>query len=597
MHLGKLVRDPNLLPALREGATVVDEADREARAEFLLRRGKAELVANPDWVGSGAGEVADTAVGHLHDRLQQDVDAAARKMATLTAAMADPAKTDLLPLDDANVDRRYRTAYKSVILLKAEQLRATAIVSAGWTTLAGDLTVSDADLHSLVSRRLIMTERMLWYVGPGGGHSWDFAPAHHKEWQDGWNRMFEYGRLGPDKAYNSLCKPAPGQTACDASGQMAGWERRPSGQFRHDIQLNPTASPDWVRHDDHELFFKKAGGTDPAQAILDIFTPSKRYDQRNLLYCDQTLCCLHLEALVRVKSKRDGNRTWLKGLTDVESDGWLRVINPGNYANGIAFLTSDREPRHFTSGTIDRSELMVGDHVAVYNHPAYDMAMERVDVWRLENALVVSTYPRLLLQGHGTNPLPFTSARRPPVKNKEDLEDSMRLNMLKRFNRKLDVLRAAAVKENAKASPRAVIDDFDSHAKVTLRTTLGPYSKFDPADFTPAMAKLARWWIRWPAPVDYHFHEKDILADPAWAQQIWDQQRVELEGASGWFPLWLPRVDKVGAPVRKGGKISAVTRVIVSQPMAAGWNWYYDKDESLEENASHKLWVLRPRVT
>jgi hypothetical protein len=209
----------------------------------------------------------------------------------------------------------------------------------------------------------------------------------------------------------------------------------------------------------------------------------------------------------------------------------------------------------------------------------------------------VSMFPRMLLQGHGTNPLPFTSARRPPVKGKGDLEDSMRLNMLTRFNRKLDVLRAAAVKENGKASPRPVIDDFDSRAKLTLRTTAGPYSKFDPAGFTPAMLKLARWWIRWPAPEADHDHEKDILADAAWAQQIWDKQRVELEGNSGWFPLWLPRVDKAGAPVRKGGKIRAVKLVKVLPEMAAGWNWYYDKDESLDENAPHRLWVRRPRVT
>jgi hypothetical protein len=378
---------------------------------------------------------------------------------------------------------------------------------------------------------------------------------------------------------------------------MPGWDRRPGGQFRHDIQLNPTASPEWIRHGDKELFFKKAGGTDPVQAILDIFTPSKRYDQRNLLYCDQTLCCLHLEALVRVKSKRDGNRTWLKGLTDVESDGWLRVINPNSNANGIAFLTSDREPRHFSGGTIDRSELMVGDHVIVFNHPAYDMAMEMVDVWRLENALVVTTSPRLLLQGHGTNPLPFTSTRQQPVKDKTKLEESMRLNMLSLFNRKLGVLRAAAVKENAKKTPRTVIDDFDSRAKLVLRTTTGPYSHFDPSDLTPAMAKLARWWIHWAAPNADHTNEDKILADADWAQQIWNQQRVELEDKSGWFPLWLPRTDKNGQPVRKGGKISALKPVTVSQQMAAGWNWYYDKDESLDEDAAHRIWVRRPRVT
>jgi len=597
MQLGKLVRDPTLLPALPRSATVNQQAEHDARADFLLRRGKSALATNIFLPGNGPGEVMDDAVGILTAQLKTEVDTAAAKMATLTAAMADPSKTELLPIDDKSVDpaKRFKNTYMSLFRRTPEQLRATAIVSAGWSTLAADLTLSDADLHSLVSRRLLMTERMLWYVGRPESRSWDFAGTDRKEWQDGWNRMFEYGRLPSLPPFSSLCNPAKGQTACDVKGQMAGWDRRPGGQFRHDIQVNPAAAAEWIRHGDDDLFFKRAGGTDPAKAILDVFTPAKRFDRRNFLYCDQTICCLHLESLVRVKSKRDGNRAWVKNLTDKESDGWLRIISPGVWAGGAAFLVGDRDARYFVGGAIDASELMVGDHVVVTNHPAYEMAMESSDVWRLENALVVATSPRLLLQGHGTNPLPFTAKRRIPLRDDTAVEESMRLNMLSLFNKKLKKLRALAEKENAKAKPRLEID-FDSRARLAQRTDVGSISGFNPSDFTLDVAKKARWWIRWDAPDTDHQQEKGILADRKWAEQTWAKSLVELTGTHGWFPLWLPRTEK-GKPVRTRGKISALQAVFVSQEMAAGWSWYYGKDEPVDEGATHRLYVRRPRVS
>ena len=61
--------------------------------------------------------------------------------------------------------------------------------------------------------------------------------------------------------------------------------------------------------------------------------------------CDHVIDALHLEALARVKSKRDGNTTWFKAITDVESDGWLRIIHPSlvdDVPGGVAFLVGER---------------------------------------------------------------------------------------------------------------------------------------------------------------------------------------------------------------------------------------------------------------
>jgi hypothetical protein len=596
MKLGKLVRDPALLPALPRRATVVQKADRAARADFLLRRGRAALAANPSWRGAGPLEVAAGGVAPLTAQLTKDVTAAATKVRTLRTTMADFSKTALVPLDDATVDpaKRFRRRYMSLLGQTPVQLRATAIVTAGWMTLSANLAISDADLHTLVSRRLMVSERMLWYVGrvSFGERSWDFAPARRKEWQDGWNRIFEYPRLPIQKPFAGLCRAPTGSQICDPAGAMRGWHERFGGQFIHLIQVNPKAGPSWKRAD--EFFFDKAGGAaDPAQAVLDLFTASKRFDERNFLMCDHVIHCMHLESLVRVKSKRDGSQAWLKNLTDVESDGWLRIIHPTARAGGVAFLVGDREPRFFQRTKIDTRDLMVGDHVIVFNHPAYDKAKEAVDVWRLENALVVATSPRLLLQGHGTNPMPFTSTRTIPVKDKTTLEQSMRLNMLGLFNRKLRQFRDAAKAENRKAAPRALVNDFDSQAVLVQRTDVGPYSGYKLSDFAPAVAPLARWWIRWAQSDEQN--ERNMAVDTAWARQTWEKSLVELTGGFGYFPLWLPKRDRAGDPVRKRGKIAALQEVFVSQKMAAGWNWYYEKDESPDPAAVHRVAVRGPR--
>src|SRR4051794_4564501 len=158
MQLGKLVRDPGLLPPLPPKATVVQEAERSSRADFLLRRGRGALRATPAWQAHGADEGAEGAVTPLTELLAGQVASAASKMETLKTAMADASRTELVALDDASVDpsRRFKQTYMSLIGRTAEQMRATAIVSAGWTTLSADLTIDDDDLHSLVSRRLMM---------------------------------------------------------------------------------------------------------------------------------------------------------------------------------------------------------------------------------------------------------------------------------------------------------------------------------------------------------------------------------------------------------------------------------------------------------
>ena len=63
-----------------------------------------------------------------------------------------------------------------------------------------------------------------------------------------------------------------------------------------------------------------------------------------------------------------------------------------------------------------QADLQVGDHLIVYNHQAY--AATTAGVWRLENAVIVQTFPELLMQGHGSAVLNqgamWTARRRAP---------------------------------------------------------------------------------------------------------------------------------------------------------------------------------------
>jgi hypothetical protein len=605
--IGKVIRDQALLPKLAKKHTVADEAASAARAQFLLRRGNAALAANPSWKGASADEVKDAAKATFIAQLLSDVTIAALKVATLQLNLGDATQTETVGIDDASVDpkARFRTTYMKLFKQTPNQFRATAIVTAAWATLADDLTISDADLHSLVSRRLMVVERMMWYIGSVDSRAWNITGTN--EWRDGWNRIFEYPRLWVAKPFASLCNP-DSNGVCDTNGKMAGWTKRFGGQFRHAYQVGSGAGSFWSFVSPYHFSFKRGGGNDPADAVKKVFEPSTDFRKRSLLMCDHVIQCLHLEALVRVKSKRDGGTTWFKTMEAAESKWWLEITNPSAFdddkdPNDPKVLGLETEPRFFKREKIDVRDVQVGDHVIIYNHPAYDEAKESVNVWRLENAVVVATSPGILLQGHGTNPLPFTSTRTIPVKaDKTASEPAMRLNMLGLFNKKLDEYRAAAVAENAKTNPATSVQVGDADARLVQRTVLGPYSGYDLSQFSTKMKAFARWWIRWDHSLEHN--EPAIAADSAWAQQIWDHMRVELLddgsvvllGGSAFFPLWLPRMTKAG-PYRSGGKISVVQRVFVDQTMAPGWSWYYDKDELPDPTARHKVTARRPKVS
>jgi len=603
-----LVRDTALVPARKKNATLVEDADRQARRRFVLARAHAQLAANPVWKGADVDEIHPQHVAALRAAIANDLQQAGSRVQVVRVKMADPAQTALVAIDDAHVDAkgRFRKRYQAQLGMTQQQIRDVAIVSSAWSTAEANPGMEIADLHSLVSRRLWMVERMLWHIGRVGSREWTIASDG--AWRDTWERMFEYPRL-PIDAINTpfpgMCNPPDGSQDCANPGPMAGW-RRESVQFQTARRVNPFADVLWKRADptkDIPQYFIKGGANDPANAVFNLFERFDDFRHRNLLMCDHVIQTLHLESLVRVVSKREGNKTWFKTLVDQKPEGWLRIQPPNLWHYGDVFLVGRNEPAFFERKEIDANQLELGDHVIVVNHPAYDMAREIVDVWNIENALVVTTFPRLLLQGHGTDPLPFSSSRKMKLKSgKERPETSMRLFMINLFNKKLRFLRDLAIRENAKPAPREVINDFDSAgAFLVQRADVGPYSGFDINAYTPVAAKLARWWMAWRVS-DNHKREMDIATDPDWARWVWKYQKVELYKRDpsevwGLFPLWEERQGNAGSSRDASGKIKWLQAVVVSQETTPGWSWYYPKNVKPEDARGQQLAVRRPKIS
>jgi hypothetical protein len=131
----------------------------------------------------------------------------------------------------------------------------------------------------------------------------------------------------------------------------------------------------------YQRWFRRDPGDDPVAAVRGLFAGSERYDERNLLNCDHAIQCLNLEALLECRSETVGNTTWFSTLIAAKPAGWRRINSPWTLTR---FLGSDGAPTFFTVQKVSTSDLAVGDHVIVYNHPAYDRGqgeLRRLAAW------------------------------------------------------------------------------------------------------------------------------------------------------------------------------------------------------------------------
>jgi hypothetical protein len=419
---------------------------------------------------------------------------------------------------------------------------------------------------------------------------------------------------------------------------MQDWAEFGSTHLRGPVRANPSVRTSWrpAPGNEVELDYAPTSGVTAVAAIQRLFQPSPDFLSRNLLYCDNAIHALHLEALVFAMTKRGAGTAWLDDAVSAGGDKWLRVHF--QFGNPQRFLGGSREPDFFEHVTVRQADLQVGDHLIVYNHPAYAKATSG-GVWKLENALVVQTFPALLLQGHGT--VPHTQGAIWNV-------------MLRYFKDEL-ALRRADVEGLARVvrfAPNAVIVDRSAYfwpgltvdivrddmgeavlaANVTVVSVSGRMVRYAGASVsatTPHRVRRARgtafddrresvigadvvrrvataaseydgihqradWYLTWKADEQ----EEAIRNDPARAAFVRERQLIEytrerVSGKTvtiGWFPLWQPSKQR-GSPPRRNGKIVSTEPVTVDPRQIAGWTFFFDADPAKRDRVP----VIRPR--
>jgi hypothetical protein len=332
--------------------------------------------------------------------------------------------------------------------------------------------------------------------------------------------------------------------------------------------------------------FDSTRGGDPATAIDQIFTPSPDYKSRNLFFCDQVLHSLHIEALFFAKRiSPTTSTTWLTDLLQNYPNGWLRIGIPWSedYPELPPEVAGDNQP-YFEHTNVHEMELQIGDHLIVHNHPAYIHATAS-GFWALENALVVQTEPRLLLQGHGTDPQSL---------------DEMKTTMIGLFNTELDSLRDQAARASSSQIQLASREDSPPNY---LRNAPFVTSAAWGAAYSSSQG-VGNWWLSWL--VDDHGWEVDVVNNDAWRPIAWQLHRVyyiresRTDPATGqvgqprWygnFPLWAPLQDGHGAPiVDAAGQMTHAHPLSVTADMVAAYTWI-----SLPLQSNRKMvWVIRP---
>lgn len=144
------------------------------------------------------------------------------------------------------------------------------------------------------------------------------------------------------------------------------------------------------------------------QAITALFTPQTDPNARTLIHCDYLISLIEFRAWAETIGVEIFNSNVRMGniVPVLKYDGFADLAKSTNISDGKNVVTTQPLSK-FT--LTSESELVIGDHVVFYNDPTYDpLTKGDPDVWKLENAVVVSSGKNgLLFQGHGyPTPLP-----------------------------------------------------------------------------------------------------------------------------------------------------------------------------------------------
>ncbi len=618
--------------------------ERDIAKNFVARRVRLLIDANPSFNHpQRPGDLTDIATKGVGLALIKEVPRVQTALKAIRKLVDADVKSNLhLPVD--------RTTTKRVLdrppTGDAATMRQRLLLSIVYQATAFDIRFAEPAnldrLHLLVDRRLRLAERMLYEVGRSAERAWKAKPPAAGPWPDGLERAFEYPRV-PRTFFETTCQP-DAKEICKAP--MNAWHLGDDSTIVGPIQTNPGTTASWQPAADeaYALAYKPVDPTKPkaVEAIKGLFTRSVDFLQRNLLYCDHTIHALHLEAMVFGEGKRKpaGDTSWLDGVVATKPAGWLRLTHPlvspgGDQTTQGKFLGGNGESAFFHHIAVRPGQLQVGDHLIVYNHPAYEHTTIH-GAWRLENAVVVQTTPELRVQGHGSPIMTIDSAKahmlslflkalercravlRPVARVaasagstavKVDSTSAVRIGM------KIDIIETATETPIAvgrlvtRIDARKKIVEFDgaavtATAKHALRrahqTQFGGkfesiyissatsgneidlLRRVDPANssFAPG-SRDGDWYVAWIAQP----REEAIRTDSKRAEFVKKKHfvdyTVETSGGNsktlGWFPLYEP-VKKGGKPVIKGGKIVGIQPVSIGADNIAAWTWFADPD-------------------
>ena len=247
-------------------------------------------------------------------------------------------------------------------------------------------------------------DKYLPHIHDNSTHATANPPADHKHWE--WNSAAK-ARLEWRVVHGSVNTAGPSVREFRFPHTLHDdWQAKPT--FQYTIGLAPPA------------------GRTGAQAVDDLFDlarPVTDWWERTWLWCDHTICALHVEAFLFGLRRRlgiaPGEARFNKLVTgsgppDIPAGGITPYVTltapvgltePVNLGNLLAHIGSP----YFDSALTSDDDLELGDHLIFWNHRLYGL-LTKGD-WRNENCLVMNfdvdassgktKRSTLRLQGHG----------------------------------------------------------------------------------------------------------------------------------------------------------------------------------------------------
>jgi hypothetical protein len=211
----------------------------------------------------------------------------------------------------------------------------------------------------------------------------------------------------PPSSDSPFVKPAP-------KSLRGKSKRKPGGQAGHPgSTLSLVVDPnERVRHEPgpctgpYSFRLTPAGRANPYEALVRLFDPQPPH-RRTLIHCDYLISVIQFRVFAESITAAEFNRRvaagttpmvlWAHGFSDISHVPNRRTgTEPGPEATSLQEVYPPTE-----------ADLVIGDHVQFWNHPAYDLLIgDDGGVWRMENVILVGRRSgQDEFEGHGSGRL------------------------------------------------------------------------------------------------------------------------------------------------------------------------------------------------